>query len=130
DGQVVRVPAALLLPPFAEAVAAAAPTTAAPPELEDGSVERGADAIYRLKKGEALYAAVVVRFTGRVHAEDVNAKAREVAERSGVEDVHAMPVGFAVKIPVADLAPEFRPPDDPERVEEENALAETAQFAN
>ena len=129
-GQVVRVPTALLLPPFQEAVAAAAPAPAAAPQLEYGSDEKGPYAVYRLKKGEALYSAVVVRFTGRVHAEDVNAKAREIAARSGVEDVHAMPVGFAVKIPVADLAPEFRPPGDPERVEEENALAETAQFAN
>jgi N-acetylmuramoyl-L-alanine amidase len=131
NGQVVRVPAALLLTPFREAVAAAAPPAeAAPPQLEYGSDERGPYAIYRLKKGEALYSAVVVRFTGRVHAEDVNAKAREIAERSGVSDVHAMPVGFPVKIPVADLAPEFRPPGDPERVEEENARAESAQFAN
>jgi N-acetylmuramoyl-L-alanine amidase len=130
NGQVVRVPSALLLPPFREAVAAAAPKEAGPPELEYGSDEKGPFALYRLKRGEALYSAVVVRFTGRVHAEDVNAKAHEIAERSGVEDVHAMPVGFPVKIPVADLAPEFRPPGDPERVEEENARAESAQFAN
>ena len=130
EGQVVRVPAALLLPPFREAVAAAAPKEAAPPDLEYGSDDRGPYAVYRLRKGEALYSAVVVRFTGRVHAEDVNAKAREIAERSGVTDVHSMPVGFPVKIPVADLSPEFRPPGDPERVEEENARAETAQFAN
>jgi N-acetylmuramoyl-L-alanine amidase len=130
QGQVVRVPADLLLPPFKEAVAAAAPAQAIPPELEFASDEKGPYAIYRLKKGEALYSAVVVRFTGRVHAEDVNAKAREIAERSGVTDVHSMPVGFAVKIPVSDLAPEFRPPGDPERIEEEQARAETAQFAN
>jgi N-acetylmuramoyl-L-alanine amidase len=130
DGQVVRVPADLLLPPFREAVAAAAPKESGPPDLEYGSDERGPYAVYRLKKGEALYSGVVVRFTGRVHAEDVNAKAREIAERSGVADVRTMPVGFPVKIPVADLSPEFRPPGDPERVEEENARAETAQFAN
>ncbi|HEX4441733.1 MAG TPA: N-acetylmuramoyl-L-alanine amidase [Thermoanaerobaculia bacterium] len=130
QGQVVRVPADLLLPPFREAVAAAAPAQAVPAELEFASDDKGPYAIYRLKKGEALYSGVVVRFTGRVHAEDVNAKAREIAARSGVTDVHSMPVGFAVKIPVADLAPEFRPPGDPERVEEEQARAETAQFAN
>jgi hypothetical protein len=39
-------------------------------------------------------------------------------------------VGYPVKIPIEDLAPEFRPPGDPERVEEENARLEAAQFAN
>ena len=71
-----------------------------------------------------------MRFTGRVHAEDVNAKAEEIAARSGISDVHAIPVGFAVKIPVEDLAPEFRPLDDPVRIEEEKARLEAAQFAN
>ncbi len=130
-GQVVLVPAALLTPGFREAVAAAAPPAEAPPPaLEYHSDERGRYAVYRLRKGEALYSAVVVRFTGRVHAEDVNAKAAEIAERSGVSDVHAMPVGFPVKIPIADLAPEFRPPDDPQRIEEQNARLEASQFAN
>jgi len=35
-----------------------------------------------------------------------------------------------VKIPVADLAPEFRPPDDPERIEEEKSRLEASQFSN
>src|SRR5262245_38274291 len=131
DGQVVLVPADLLTSAFREAVAAAAPPAeAAPPALEFASVGRGRYAVYRLRKGEALYSAVVVRFTGRIHAEDVNAKAAEIAARSGVPDVHAIPVGFPVKIPVADLSPEFRPPDDPARIEEENSRLEAAQFAN
>ncbi len=73
---------------------------------------------------------MVVRFTGRLHAEDVNAKAAEIAAFNGVTDVHAMPVGFPVRIPLADLSPEFRPADDPERIEEENTRRETSQFAN
>jgi N-acetylmuramoyl-L-alanine amidase len=131
EGQVVRVPGKLLLPPFKEAVAAAAPPAEeTPPALEFASDEQGKYALYRLRRGEALYSAVVVRFTGRLHAEDVNAKAAEIAARSGISDVHAIPVGFPVKIPVADLSPEFRPPDDPARIEEENARLEAAQFAN
>ena len=131
DGQVVLVPAAALTPAFAEAVAAAAPAAEEPPPaLEYGSDERGRYAVYRLQRGEALYSAVVVRFTGRIHAEDVNAKAAEIAGRSGVADVHAIPVGFPIKIPIADLAPEFRPADDPERIEEQNARLEASQFAN
>jgi len=131
EGQVVVIPEKFLTPSFREAVAAAAPAPETEaPRLEYGQDEQGGYALYRLKKGEALYSAVVVRFTGRLHAEDVNAKAAEIAARNGITDVHAMPVGFPVKIPVEDLAPEFRPPGDPERVEEEKARLESAQFAN
>ena len=127
-GQVVRIPAEMLLPAFrSAAVAASAPSEVA---LEFGSDEKGKYGIYRLQRGEALYSAVVVRFTGRVHASDVNEKAAEIAVRSGIADVRAIPVGYVVKIPVEDLAPEFRPPDDPERIEEERARLETAQFVN
>ena len=130
EGQVVLVPGKLLTPAFQEAVAAATPAVETPPRLEFSSDERGRHAVYRLQKGEALYSAVVVRFTGRVHAEDVNAKAAEIAQRSGIPDVHAIPVGFPIKIPIADLSPEFRPADDPVRIEEENARLEASQFAN
>ncbi|MGH9366952.1 MAG: hypothetical protein ACRD3M_04680, partial [Thermoanaerobaculia bacterium] len=121
-GQVVRIPAALLSPVFRSAAAAAAP---AEPPLEFGSDEKGRYALYRLRRGEALYSAVVVRFTGRVHAEDVNEKAAEIAARSSIEDVRAIPVGFPVKIPIDDLAAEFRPPGDPQRIEEERTRLET-----
>ena len=130
DGQVVVVPGRLLTHAFREAVDAAAPAAETPPPLEFASDAAGRYALYRLQKGEALYSAVVVRFTGRVHAEDVNAKAAEIAARSGIDDVRSIPVGFAIKIPIADLAPEFRPPDDPARIEEEKARLEAAQFAN
>ena len=125
-GQTVHIPAKLLLPGFRASVVA----EAEPLPLEFASDEQGRHAIYRLKRGEALYSAVVVRFTGRVHAEDVNAKAVEIAARSGISDVHAIPVGFAVKIPIDDLSPEFRPPDDPARIEDEKIRLETAQFVN
>jgi N-acetylmuramoyl-L-alanine amidase len=129
-GQVIRIPPRLLTPSFRETVAAAPPLSAEPPVLEFGKDEQGDYAVYRLKKGEALYSAVVVRFTGRVHAEDVNAKAREIAQRSGIDDVHAIPVGFSIKIPVSDLTPEFRAANDPERLKDEATRLEAAQFSN
>ncbi len=125
-GQIVRIPSRLLLPVFSSEVGNAPPEAS----LEFGEDEKGRYAAYRLKRGEALYSAVVVRFTGRVHAEDVNAKAAEIAARSGIADVHAIPVDYAVKIPVEDLAPEFRPQDDPLRIEEEKTRLESAQFVN
>ena len=136
EGQVVTVPERLLVEPFRAAVVAATAAAVPPaadaevPRLEYGEDAQGRYAIYRLRKGEALYSAVVVRFTGRLHAEDVNAKAAELAARNGIADVHAMPVGFPVRIPIEDLAPEFRPPGDPERVAEEKTRLEAAQFAN
>jgi len=128
EGQVIRIPGRLLTPSFREAVAAA--PAAETPALEYAQDEEGPYAVYRLKKGEALYSAVVVRFTGRVHAEDVNAKAKEIALRSGIDDVHAIPVGFPIKIPVSDLSPEFRAANDPERLQEEATRLEASQFSN
>ncbi len=140
-GQKVRVPARLLLPAFRDDVALASAvlakeaaarvsTSAESPFLEYASDASGRYAVYRLQRGEALYSAVVVRFTGRVHAADVNAKAVEIARRSGIPDVRTIPVGFAVKIPVEDLAVEFRPRDDPERIAEEAVSREAAQFVH
>ncbi|MEW6758319.1 MAG: N-acetylmuramoyl-L-alanine amidase, partial [Acidobacteriota bacterium] len=105
------VPAAGAIPPAPEA-ASPVPEDR-PPALEYGSDGEGPYALYRLQAGEALYSAVVVRFTGNVNAEDVNALAREVARRSGIADVTSIPVGFSVKIPLDDLLPQFLPPEDP-----------------
>ena len=128
-GQTVRIPANLLLPSFKTEAAATAPASAEP-GLEYGRDAQGRFALYRLRRGEALYSAVIVRFTGRVHAEDVNAKAIEIAARSGIADVRAIPVDFPIKIPVEDLAAEYRPPDDPARIEAEKTRLEASQFAN
>jgi len=127
-GQKVEIPSEILLPAFrSEALAA---ETEAPAALSFGKDEGGKYALYRIRKGEALYSSVVVRFTGLVHAEDVNAEAARIAARSGIADVHAIPVGFAVKIPQEDLLPEHRPADDPVRVEHDRSLLETSQFVN
>ena len=126
-GQSVLVPLKLLLPTFRDAAEAAAGATV---PLEFGRDEKGRYAAYRLQRGEALYTAVVVRLTGRLHAEDVNAKAAEIAARNGITDVRSIPVGYAVKVPLEDLSPEFRPANDPARIEEEKARLESTQFVN
>jgi N-acetylmuramoyl-L-alanine amidase len=126
-GQVVRIPSRLLLPAFRIAAAAASAPEA---PLEYGRDEGGRYAVYRLKRGEALYTSVVIRFTGRLHAEDVRAKASEIAARNGIGDVRAIPADYAVKIPIEDLAPEFRPPDDPARIADDKARLEAEQFVN
>lgn len=98
--------------------------------LDYGEDAQGRYAQYRLRPGEALYSAVVVRFTGRIHAEDVNALAQEIAKRSGIPDVTDIPVGFPVRIPLDLLLPDFLPSDDPRRLEWEAELRVAGQFKN
>ncbi len=80
-------------------------------EYRDGA------AYYRLRAGEALYSAVVVRFTGQLTAVDVNATALEIARGSGIGDVTSIPVGYPVRIPLDLLLPEFLPEGDLRRAE-------------
>ena len=86
---------------------------------------KGEYAEYRLKRGEALYSSVVIRFTGRLDVEEVNELAGEMAERSGIKDVTDIPVGFAIKIPKEYLLPEYLPSSDPERIAYEETVRET-----
>ncbi|HPW56050.1 MAG TPA: N-acetylmuramoyl-L-alanine amidase [Thermoanaerobaculaceae bacterium] len=90
-------------------------------------LEYGKDqVVYRLRPGEALYSAVVVRFTGQLLAADVNATAAELARLSEIEDVTAIPVGYPVRIPFDLLLPEYLPVGDPRREEWEKEREELA----
>lgn len=112
-GTAVVVPAELLLPAFRKEL----PEPATPYLL---SYEKDADgkdvAVYRLRPGEALYSSVVVRFTGRVFAQDVNAIAADIAKASGIKDVTDIRIGYRVKIPFELLEPEFLPAGHPDRL--------------
>ncbi len=79
--------------------------------LSYGKDEKGDYAIYHLAQGEALYSSVVVRFTGRLFASEVNSLAMEIAKRSGIEDVTSIPIGYEIKIPIEMLLPQFYPED-------------------
>jgi N-acetylmuramoyl-L-alanine amidase len=128
----------------AGAVARSAPPAVLPPALPDASPAdspeafglrygkdgKGDFAIYALRPGEALYSSVVVRFTGSIHAEDVNALAKEIAGRNGIADVTGIPIGFPVKIPLDVLLPEFLPAGHPRRVEYEASVTASARFRN
>lgn len=101
--------------------------TAAP--VAEGVLAYGDDeAIYRLRAGEALYSAVVVRFTGQLHAPDVNATAAEIARRSSIADVSAIPVGYPVRIPFDMLLAEYLPPGHPRRVAWEKEREQLARI--
>ncbi len=83
-------------------------------ELSYGKDSKGRYAEYRLKKGEAIYSAVVVRFCGLVRAQDVNDMAAEIIRRNEIRDVTDMPIGASIRIPYDVLEPEYKATDDPE----------------
>jgi N-acetylmuramoyl-L-alanine amidase len=120
-GQAVRIPLELLHPSLHPRERSA-----------DGMLEYDRDggdgqAIYRLRPGEALYSAVVMRFTGRTDATDVGAVAAELMAASGVRDVHDIPVGYEIRIPFPLLLPDFLPAGHPRRIEAEAQRAELAE---
>jgi N-acetylmuramoyl-L-alanine amidase len=125
-GTAVTIPSELLLPSFRSVL----PVPERPFLLDYGVDKDGEYAIYRLRPSEALYSSVVVRFTGRVFAADVNALAEQIAHRSGIRDVTDIPIGYRVKIPFDLLQPEFLPEGHPKRKEYEANLRASAQFSN
>jgi N-acetylmuramoyl-L-alanine amidase len=125
-GSEVTIPSELLRPAFRGAL----PVAEKPYLLQYASDKDGEFAVYRLRPGEALYSSVVVRFTGRVFAVDVNKLAGEIARRSGIPDVTDIPVGFRIKVPFDLLQPEYLPAGHPRRKEYEESLRQSARFSN
>ncbi len=132
-GGYIKIPAEMLRDELQDSIFDDSPPPTMTPhplqsELEYGQDEHGKYAIYRLKKGEALYSSVVIRFTGRVYAEEVNDLAAKIAKRNKIKDVTGIPVGFPVKIPFDYLLPEFFPPGAPQREAFEKHRSEVEQF--
>ncbi len=125
-GAVVVIPSELLLPAFR----ALLPASETPYHLDYVKDATGEYAVYRLRPGEALYSSVVVRFTGRVYANDVNAFAAELAKLNGIPDVTDIVVGHRIRIPFDQLLPEFLPAGHPKRLEYEAGLRASTQFSN
>jgi N-acetylmuramoyl-L-alanine amidase len=86
-------------------------------------------AVYRLQRGEALYSSVAIRFTGRVYSNDVGDVVDRIVNFNGIDDVAKIPVGYAVKIPMSLLLPEYLPPDSPMRLAAEHAKRQSAKLA-
>lgn len=109
-GRTILVPEAMLLPQFR------------PPRASDDGVlvygenAEGPYAVYELRRGEALYSAVVIRFTGLMHPVAVLEAADAIARRSGIADVTKMPTGQKLKIPLEMLATPYLPANHPRRV--------------
>jgi N-acetylmuramoyl-L-alanine amidase len=123
-GQVLRIHRSLLLPVFS------APRPREAGDLTFARDTQGEYGAYRLKKGEAIYSAVVIRFTGLLDPDEVNQMAKLVARRSGIEDVSSLAVGTLVKIPRESILPEYLPSGDLRRIESELSRREVERFKN
>ena len=64
-------------------------------------------AYYRLQKGESLYSAVIVRFTGRTLANDVNRMAASLMRLNGIKDARHIYAGAKLKIPIEWISEEY-----------------------
>jgi len=89
--------------------------------LSFGEDAQGRFAAYRMRKGEALYSSVVIRYTDRVDPKGVNELAEQIAQRSGIGDVRGIQPGQLIKIPLPVLA-------DPFQSEGSSALAEEREI--
>lgn len=109
-GNTVTIPLNVLSEEFSRQIA----------EHRDLTFEKSSDgklyAIYQLKAGEALYSSVVVRFTGRIEANDVNDMARKIMKVNGISDPTRIPTGYKIRIPFDDLSDDFLTGGAPDRV--------------
>jgi N-acetylmuramoyl-L-alanine amidase len=141
-GAEIVIPSAILTPEFLRAPVAPplperagvegpegppAPRKPGPPvtagDLTFVEDERGGHAVYLLKPGEALYSAVVVRFTGRLDPDEVNEVALKLGQLSGISRLNSIPAGHAIVIPREMILPEYLPSGDPSRAGYEAGLA-------
>jgi N-acetylmuramoyl-L-alanine amidase len=92
--------------------------------LSFGEDVQGKYAAYRMRKGEALYSSVVIRYTDRVDPKGVNELAERIAARSGIADVRSIQPGQLIKIPVTFLADPFQSEGSSGLAEEREVRAE------
>ena len=115
-------------PPPTRPSAPEPPAPASPGELTFGKDKQGDYAEYHLKQGEALFTAVVVRFTDYRDTADIFKACDEIQKRSGIKDVHAIATGQMVKIPVEMLADRYRPQGSEERAHYEDSVQEAKRL--
>jgi len=92
--------------------------------LSFGEDAQGKYAAYRMRKGEALYSSVVIRYTDRVDPKGVNELADRIARRTGITDVRGIQPGQLIKIPVTFLADPFQAEGSSQLAEEREVRAE------
>lgn len=142
QGQHVLVPLGMLLEtmkaPTPERMPAVEETPSTPDEqidlgeiakqLQFKSRGRKNYAVYKLKRGEALYTAVVVRFTDIRENADILAACDVIQKESEIADVHDMEPGTEIWVPVDMLSDRFKPESSPDRQQYEAVLAEAERL--
>jgi N-acetylmuramoyl-L-alanine amidase len=93
---------------------------------QDGSGKRYA--AYRIQRGESLYSAVVVRFTGRTLPEDVNELAGKLMILNRITDPHRIFVGTELLIPLEWISEEYLVQHAPESTEETEQAVKAEQL--
>lgn len=78
-------------------------------DLSYSQDDQGYYAAYRLKKGEALYTSVVIRFTDFREKPDVDAACDVVMQRSGITNPRKLEPGQIIKIPIDMLSDRYQP---------------------
>lgn len=101
-------------------------------DLAYGRDEFGHFAAYRLKKGEAVYTSVVIRFTDYRENSDINSACEAVLKRSNIRDPRKIEPGQQIRIPLGMLSDRYQPEGSAarmafEEVRQEAALLEAAR---
>lgn len=97
-------------------------------ELIYGEDKQGKYAAYRIRKGEALYSAVVVRFTDYSENSDILQACEVIRRRSGIKDVHDIDAGHRILIPIEMVSDRYRPKGSQQRAEYEASIAEAKRL--
>lgn len=103
------------------------------PELFAGDLAYGRDAqgeyaMYHLKSGEALYSAVVVRFTDFRENADILRACDTIQKRSKIKDVHDMDCGQQILIPLNMLSDRYTPKGSESRRDFEAGIQEARRL--
>lgn len=97
-------------------------------ELKYGSDARGPYAMYRLKQGEALYTAVVVRFTDIRGNAAIREATQTIAARSGISDMRNIDADQEIYIPQSMLSDRYLPHGTSRRTDYEATILEAKRL--
>lgn len=135
QGQRILIPAALLSDVMRAGTSAEAPEPSSALASKGGPLEyasdaKGAYAVYRLKRGEALFTSVVVCFTDFREHDDILEACRIISERSGIRDMRDIDAGRRIHIPVHLLSDRFKPAGSADREDYEATIREAKRLSS
>ncbi|MCH7959411.1 MAG: N-acetylmuramoyl-L-alanine amidase [Candidatus Hydrogenedentes bacterium] len=128
-GQIIVIPRAYLSETMRRASAIERPESYEPNgELRYASDSVGEYAIYTLKRGEAIYTSVVVRFTDFTDNEDILEACEVIARRSKIRNVRDIVAGQKIYIPTYLLSNPYLPKGSAGREHYEASVSEARRI--